>query len=382
MSDLATGERLEVRFEPLGRVRVGLVGAGFMSKLHSFALRTAALRFPACCPPVELTRVADPDERARAAAAAFGWEQAAAGWQEVTRAEDVDLVVVATPVHLHAEVSIDAVAHGKHVLCEKPLAAGVAGARAALDAADAAGRLHATAFAMRHWPAVRAAKRLVDSGELGRLVKVRAHYLLDWALPDDVPPGWRFHRETAGSGSLGDVGSHVLDVVRHLAGDVRSVSASARTIRPVRAGRAIDVDDAADLLLEMDSGVAAVAEVSWMAPGHKTDLAFELIGDEGSLRFSWARNDELQVHSRHAAASTAFEVRPIAPDDEDQAEFAPAPGTPLGLSELFVLQARAVLGALGEGRGMVPDFRDGLRVCEVIEAAQASSAHGRRVVLG
>jgi predicted dehydrogenase len=362
-------------------VRVGLVGAGFMAKLHSFAFRTAAMRFPGTCRPVELRRVADVDERqARAAVEAFGWREASCDPHAVTRADDIDLVVVATPVFAHAEVSIDALEHRKHVVCEKPLARDAASAAEAHRAATAAGRLHCTAFAMRHWPAVRLAERMLAAGEIGTLVKLRTHYLLDWALGHDVPLGWRFHRAQAGSGSLGDVGSHVIDVMRHLAGDVESVYASLRTIRATRpAGHgegAVDVDDSADLLLEFASGAGGVLETSWMAPGHKTDIAFELLGDAGALRFAWARNHEIEVCS---SDSPGFEIRSVADDDDDLREFAPAPGTPLGLSELFVLQARTILQALAEDRGMAPDFLDGRRVCEVIDAALETSERGCRV---
>jgi predicted dehydrogenase len=367
-------------------IRLGLVGAGFMAKLHTFAFETAALRFPASCPPVRLTRVADLDEDlARSAAAELGWEAWTRDWQTVTRADDIDLVLVATSVASHVDVCVDAFAHGKHVLCEKPLARNSAEAGAAYDAAVAAGTLHATGFAMRHWPAVRLAERILAGGALGRLVKVRAHYLLDWAAPADLPISWRFRRASAGSGSLGDVGSHVLDVMRAFAGEIVSVYARLQTVRPTRptptvpGHERVDVDDAADLVLEFDGGVGGVMETSWAAPGHKTDIEFELIGDEGALRFSWARNDELQVAARRPHGSPVLEIRPVAPEDQDLREFAPAAGTALGLSELFVLQSRAVLSGLATGRWSGPDFLDGLRVCEAIDAALTSNEQGRCV---
>ena len=201
-------------------MRVGLVGAGFMAKTHSLAYRAAQLLYGQDLPHVEQVRIADIDrDTAQRAAAAFGWREGTDDWREITRAEDIDLVDIVTPNNTHAEIAIDAAKHGKHVLCEKPLASTLDDARQMNEAAATAGVLTQVGFVFRAWPAMAFAKQLIETGRIGRVHQLRAHYFHDYALDPAFSMGWRTDRAIAGAGSLGDLGSHVIDLPADLVGE-------------------------------------------------------------------------------------------------------------------------------------------------------------------
>jgi predicted dehydrogenase len=359
-------------------IRIGMVGAGFIARPHSEALARLAATYGPALPPVRRVAICDADGAlAERAAARYGWERATADWREVTRADDVDAVLVLTPNDVHCAVAVDAAEHGKHVLCEKPLAAGVDAARTMRDAVTAAGVVHRVAFVYRHWPAMRLARELVADGSVGRVLRLRAHFFHDYALDPLLPASWRFDLGRAGAGAIGDLGSHVLDLACWLVGDVERVMARSRTVigeRPGAEGGAyapVDVDDATDLWLELAGGAAGSAEVSWLAAGYKTDLAFEVQGDEGAVRFSWTRANELQV-AGHDGTRTV----PLGPDHPGAEHFWPVAGVGLGWADAFVLAAHDFVAAIAGEHGDGPDFDAGVRVAEIVAAAQASAATG------
>jgi predicted dehydrogenase len=382
-----------VRSEAAARratVRIGIVGSGFMLKAHTLAYRNLAPIYGEALPPVDLRRVFDLDgSAAREAVRRFGWGAAADDWREITRGEDIDLVDVVTPNDAHAEIAIDAARHGKHVLCEKPLANELSTAREMVRAVVDAGVIHQVGFVYRRWPAVRLAKRLVEAGCIGRVRMFRGHYFHDYAADPAVPLGWRGSMAKAGAGSIGDVGSHVIDLGHHLVGDIASVAAASRTFIPSRprtpaaeagADVAVDVDDATAVLVEFGDGASGVIEASWMATGHKTDLSFELTGEVGAIRFSWQRSNELAVYSDAGTPGTAgFRRIVIGPQHEGADAFWPVAGQSMGWGDAFLLAARDLVAAVaGEDRvGARPSFVDGLRAMEVVTAAQESAGDGR-----
>ncbi|HSB84956.1 MAG TPA: Gfo/Idh/MocA family oxidoreductase, partial [Ilumatobacteraceae bacterium] len=256
-------------------VRVGLVGAGFMGKIHSIAYRNAAMLFGAEVPRIEPVVVTDFDPSLAARAVRdWGWSRAVDNWQEVTAADDVDVIDICTPNDAHVDVAIDAFVRGKHVLCEKPLALNADDAFRLCEAAAASGLVAQVGFVYRQWPAVTMARRLVDEGAIGAVRTVRAHFLLDYNSNPDVPMSWRFDRARAGSGALGDVGSHCIDLLQYLAGPIASVCASMQTFVPRRTtttGEAVDVtvDDQTEVLVDLESGASGTILASWAAPGHK-----------------------------------------------------------------------------------------------------------------
>jgi len=369
---------------PLERVRAGLVGSGFMAKTHSLAYSVARMLYAEELPALERVRVADVvPELAHDAAARYGWGEATTDWREITQADDVDLVDVVTPNFAHAEIAIDAARNGKHVLCEKPLATSLEDARAMYRAVRDAGVRTQVGFVFRTWPATALAKRLIEQGRIGAIQGFRAHYFHDYALDPAFQVSWRLRHETSGGGSIADIGSHVFDVARYLVGEVDEVLANCRTVVPERPDAsgalvAVDVDDVADALLRFENGAAGVVQTSWLAGGYKTDLAFEVHGETGSLKFSWQRNGELELYdATDPEDAQGFRRIIVGPQHPHADGFWPVAGQGLGYGDAFTILVRDLLGSLRRGGAPAPDFLDGMRAAEIVAAAQASSREGR-----
>ena len=213
----------------------------------------------------------------------FGYDRATADWREAVNDPSTDVVVVLTPNHMHQEMVLEAAAAGKHVICEKPLAPTSEAAEAMLAAVEGAGVVHQVGFNWRLTPAVQLARRLVEDGTIGEPRSFRGHWLGDFAFDDSLPMLWRFKRATAGSGALGDLGSHVVDFARCLVGEIESVSGVDATFTQTRQGEGgapdeVDVDDATGFLTRFSGGAHGYLEASWAAPGRKSFAGFELHG--------------------------------------------------------------------------------------------------------
>ncbi|MDP3894401.1 Gfo/Idh/MocA family protein, partial [Nocardioides sp.] len=279
---------------------------------------------------------------------------------------------------LHAEVAIAALEAGKHVLVEKPLANDVAGAEAMVAAAGRAGRAGVramVAFNYRRVPALELARRMIAQGEIGDVRQVRVSYLQDWLADAQAPMTWRLRQESAGSGSLGDLGSHAVDQVQFLLGvPVTSVTGSLRTFVTERPGpdglEQVTVDDAAWATLRLASGAVASVETSRMATGRKNALEIEVYGTEGALAFDLERLNELQV-TRSGARGTS-RVLVTEPDDPYAGAWWP-PGHVLGWDHTFTSQAADFLRCIAAGTDPCPSFADGLSVQRVLAAIQESS---------
>jgi predicted dehydrogenase len=357
---------------PHERLRVGMVGAGFMAKTHSLAYAAAAMLDHDRLPVIERRRLVDLDGvLAQAAAERFGWDEAATDWTAVTRASDIDLVDIAVPNDRHAEIAIDAAAHGKHVLCEKPLASSLADAKRMEAAVARAGVTGHVGFVFRKWPAVALARRLVDEGRIGTPMSFRAHYFHDYAIDPDVELGWRAVRARAGAGSVGDLGSHAVDLARYLVGEV------ARVCGRTHAFRSAEVDDAADCLLEFENGAIGTLSTSWMQAGSKMDIGFELAGERGAIRFTWRRSGELQVYEHGERDDTrGFRTVFVGPAHRGAERFWPVAGQGLGYGDVFTILIADVLEAVAAGRQAEPSFHDGVRAAEFVDAALRSSERG------
>jgi predicted dehydrogenase len=286
------------------RIRVGMVGAGFMGRTYSLALRVApGLAWPQV-PFAAQVRLVEVDRKAgRRAAEAWGWQELQDDWQAVTRADDIDLVLVLTPNDSHAEIAIDALRHGKHVLCEKPLSNSLDGARAMYRAAAGSGRVHQVGFVYRKWPATAFARELIESGELGEVVHYRGHFFHDYGLDPALPATWRLQKARSGGGSGADIGSHVIDMARYLIGEIDGVFARSRTHFTRRAlpgqpgvSAPVDVDEITDMLIAFDSGITGTLQTSWLAGGHKMDLGFAVHGTKGSMEFTSEQPTEVRLY--------------------------------------------------------------------------------------
>ncbi|WP_151524208.1 Gfo/Idh/MocA family protein [Serinicoccus kebangsaanensis] len=364
---------------------VAVIGYSFMGRAHSNAWRNVGAFYPDV-PGVRMQTLVGRDGAAvTAAAAELGWADAATDWREVIERDDIDIVDVCTPGHLHAEVALAALAAGKHVLVEKPLANTVADCErlVAAAAADGAGRVM-LGHNYRRVPALALARDLIAQGRIGEVRQVRLAYLQDWLADAEAPMTWRLRKETAGSGVLGDLGSHAVDQLHFLLGEpVSAVRGELRTFVTERPGEGDDgaleqvtVDDAAWATLHTPSGVVASLEVSRMATGRKNSLMIEVYGTAGSIRFDLERLNELEVcEVGDGPAQGSTRVLVTEADQPYVGAWWP-PGHIVGWDSTFTSQAADFLRAIGTGAQIHPSFADGLAVQRVLAAIETSSAGG------
>lgn len=365
-----------------GTLGVAVIGHSFMGRAHSNAWRNVGAFYPDA-PPVRMQVLVGRDEAAVATSARrFGWAESATDWRAVVARDDVDIVDVCTPGHLHAEVALAALAAGKHVIVEKPLANSVAECEALVAAARQSGAGRAMlAHNYRRVPALALARELVAEGRIGQVREVRMAYLQDWLADDGAPMTWRLRRETAGSGALGDLGSHALDQLHAILGEpVTRVRGTLRTFVPHRCGpegvEDVTVDDAAWATLQTASGVVASLEVSRVATGRKNSLQIEVYGSSGSLRFDLERLNELVLDETTGSVTDGPRTILVTEPEHPYLEAWWPPGHVLGWDHTFTSQAADLLRAI-DGRGdLVPDFADGLAVQRVLEAIGTSHAGG------
>ncbi|MER6227064.1 Gfo/Idh/MocA family oxidoreductase [Streptomyces sp900105755] len=367
-----------------GTLRVGMVGYAFMGAAHAHAWRTAPRFFDLPLRP-ELTAVCGRSAaEVRAAAERQGWAGAETDWKRLVERDDIDLIDICTPGDSHAEIALAALAAGKHVLCEKPLANTVAEAEAMTAAAQRARAAHGTraavGFNYRRVPAVSLARQLVAEGRLGRIRHVRAQYLQDWLVDPEAPITWRLRAERAGSGSLGDLGAHAVDLAQFLTGEpITGVSAALETFVPERpdpAGgrRPVTVDDAAAFTARFGGGALGVFEATRFATGRKNALRIEVDGERGALVFDLESLNELGFHDRAESSRTAGFRRVLATEPEHPyaAAWWPA-GHVLGYEHTFTHQVKDLVEAIAAGTDPTPSFAEGLRVQRVLDAVAASA---------
>ncbi|WP_256841116.1 Gfo/Idh/MocA family protein [Ornithinimicrobium cryptoxanthini] len=360
---------------------VAVIGYSFMGRAHSNAWRNVAAFYPDVAPVRMQTLVGRDGTRVEQAAADLGWAGVATDWREVIERDDIDIVDVCTPGHLHAEVALAALAAGKHVLVEKPLANSVAECEALVAAAaDAPGRA-LLGFNYRRVPALALARELVREGRIGTVQQARLSYLQDWLSDPQAPMTWRLRRESAGSGVLGDLGSHAVDQLHYLLGEhVTHASGTLRTFVPERPGphgtETVTVDDAAWATLHTDSGVVASLEVSRVATGRKNALTVELFGTSGSLRFDLERLNELVLtQAGDARTSGPTTIMVTEPEHPYLKAWWPA-GHVLGWDHTFTSQAADFLRAIAADEPVHATFEDGLAAQRVLEAIETSHAAG------
>jgi predicted dehydrogenase len=366
-------------------VRVALIGTKFMGRAHSNGYRQVApFLAPRLTPRMQVLCGRDKAATAEAARE-LGWAEAATDWREVVRRDDIDLVDIATPGDSHAEIAIAAARAGKAVLCEKPLANTVAQARAMTAAVNKAGVVNMVCHNYRRIPAVMLAKQILDSGEIGDVYHYRGTYLQDWIIDPKLPLLWRFDRKQAGSGALGDIGSHSLDLGRYLVGEITEIAASLATFikerplldNPRRKGR-VTVDDAAAALVRFDNGALGTIEGSRVAAGRRNWNRFEINGSKGTIAFDLERMNELQLFLRSdPARSQGFRTILVTEAVHPFVGKWWPPGHIIGYEHTFTHTIYDLLEGIARGRSPKPDFEDGLRN-QIVLAAWEKAARTRR----
>jgi predicted dehydrogenase len=361
-------------------VTVGLLGSAFMGHAHSLGLRAVdGVAHELGVRPRLLALAARDPDRLEAARARFGWEEATTDWRALVDDPRIDLFDNAGPNALHAEPTIAAVRSGKHVFCEKPLGLDADEAHRMWSAAEAAGVVHMTAFNYRFFPALRLARELIRAGELGEVVHFRSAFLDASAVdPEQGKTSWRFQRASAGSGALGDLGAHHIDVARFLVGEITGVAANVRTFVGERAGFTVDVDDAFSALVEFENGAIGTIEASRVAAGHVNESRIAVDGTKGSLSFDVQNLNHLRV----GMFGQGFRDILVTDRSHPFAGWWFPPGHPLGWGDSFTHELAHMLDAVAHGHPVGPlgaTFEDGYRCAEICDAILTASSQRRRV---
>ncbi|HYG94180.1 MAG TPA: Gfo/Idh/MocA family oxidoreductase [Nocardioides sp.] len=376
---------------PLG---VAMIGYAFMGAAHSQGWRNAHRFFDLPAAPAMRVVCGRTESATRAAADKLGWADWTTDWRTVLERDDVQVVDVCTPGDTHAEIALAALEAGKHVLCEKPLANTVTEAErmaAAAATAQERGVLSAVGFNYRRTPALAHARQLIESGTVGTVRHIRAHYLQDWIVDPDFPLVWRLQKDKAGSGALGDIGAHIVDLSQFLTGHRLTEVAGHLTRfverRPLAAATSglsatggaetgeVTVDDAAVFLGRTDGGALATYEATRFATGRKNAMRIEVNGSAGSIAFDFEAMNELHVYDGTAPGREAGFRRILVtePDHPYTGAWWP-PGHGLGYEHTFVHEIADFVRDVATGTPPSPSFADGLQVQRVLDAVERSSA--------
>jgi predicted dehydrogenase len=366
------------------KLRIGLIGSGFMGKAHAFGYATATRVFDLPY-DLELHTLADIDEKAAAkAAAALGFSHATSNWRTMVADPAIDVVNITAPNALHKEMALAAIAAGKHVYCEKPLAPLAADAREMAEAAEVAGVKSQVGFNYLCNPMLGLARQMIAAGELGEIRGYRGVHAEDY-MADSAGP-FTFRHDPAGGGALADIGSHALATAEFLlassAGPITRVMGDCVTMIPERPDgkgekRRVEVDDVGRAFLRFANGASGSVEGNWIATGRKMQHDFEVYGTKGALAFSQERFNELHFFStedRHGRQG--FRRIEAGPEHPPYGLFCVAPGHQLGFNDLKAIEAAYFLDAVGGRRPEPFNFRAGLRIQTLVEAIHASSRAG------
>ncbi|HOL70938.1 MAG TPA: Gfo/Idh/MocA family oxidoreductase [Bryobacteraceae bacterium] len=353
------------------KIRVALIGQGFMGRAHSNAFAQVKHFYDV---PFDIERAvicARDRSRLEATAATWGWREIETDWRAVVSRKDIDLVDVAVPNALHAPISIAAAEAGKIVLCEKPLAVSAEEGARIVEAAR--GVPNMVWFNYRRAPAVVFARRLIDEGRIGRVFHYRASYLQQSGNDPTRPPSWKTQRALAGSGVIGDLLSHVVDTAMYLNGPIREVTALTETFAPGR-----DVDDAAIALVRFANGSVGSLEASRYGVGCRNRNTFEIQGERGMIRFNLENLNHLEFYDACEPRNVqgARSILVTGPDQPYAGVFW-KPGHTIGYEHTFIIALGDFLSALAKGEEYHPSFADAQRVQTVLEAIEKSAQSGQ-----
>jgi predicted dehydrogenase len=366
-------------------IGVGLVGYSFMGKAHANAYKTIGyMTFPPPLRPRLVSIAGRTEDAVTAAAHRYGFEEAHTNWRDLLTDPRIGLIDSSGPNGLHAEVAVAAAEAGKAVVCEKPLGRNADEAYAMWQRVAATGVPAMCAFNYRFVPALRLAREMIDAGEIGEIRHFRARYLQEWIADPQFPKVWRLDKAAAGSGALGDIGSHAIDLCRFLAGEVEAVMGAARTFVTERPGGPVDVDDAFAATVELAGGGIGTIEASRFALGRKNSLCVEINGSKGTIAFDLERFNELQVYlqgTRPEARAQGFRTVLVSEADHPFWEHWWPHGHVIGWEHTFVHELHHLLGAIRNGTPVGPygaTFEDGYRCAEICDAVLRAAETGVR----
>ncbi|HKP84747.1 MAG TPA: Gfo/Idh/MocA family oxidoreductase [Blastocatellia bacterium] len=364
------------------KLNIAMIGYQFMGKAHSNAWRQVGRFFDAPYEPVMKVICGRDEAAVGQAAAKYGWEQYAIDWEEVVRREDIDVVDICTPGDVHMPIAVAAAEAKKTILCEKPLANTLPEARQMLDAVRSNSCINMLCHNYRRAPAVVIAKRLIDEGRVGEIYHYRGTYLQDWIVDPQFPRVWRLEKAKAGSGALGDLVSHTADLSRFLVGEITEVAGLMKTFiteRPlpgIDVKAPVDVDDAAISLVRFERGAIGSIEASRFALGHKNHLRFEINGSKGSVAFDLERMNELELYMEEGPNSGFKTILATDPKHPYIDAWWP-PGHIIGYEHTFTHTVLDLMKAIAEQKNPSPNFEDGVRNQQVLDAIERASLSGK-----
>ncbi len=380
-------------------MNVGIIGYQFMGKAHSNAWLKAPRFFDMNIKPVLKTACGRREKPLKAFADNWGWEGIETDWKRVVASDDIDIIDIAVPQHLHYEIALAAAKAGKHIFLEKPMSMTLEQAREMAAAAEKAGVTHYINHNYRRCPAVRLAKKLIDEGKIGDIYHWRGAYLQDWITDPRFPLTWHLQKDKAGSGPHGDLNSHSVDLAHYLVGDIAQVTAmttqfiserplpdaDAATFKGGTSGAGmgkVTVEDASFMTVMFKNGALGSFEASRFATGRKNYNSFEIYGSRGSLIFNFERMNELQYFSKDDPDyARGFRTILATEGVHDYIANWWPPGHIIGYEHEFVHAVVDFMAAVDKGDGIAPDFNDGVKVMEVLQAALDSASSGRMVTL-
>jgi predicted dehydrogenase len=381
------------------KIRFGLVGAGWMGKSHASAFRNAALVFRSRLPEIELRAVADVNlESARTLALANGCSRWTTDYNEIINDPEIDVVDITTPNDTHFVIARAAIAAGKHIYCEKPLTLDSRESQILTDEANAAGLITLVGFNYLMNPAQSLARHLIQSGEIGEVISFRGIRDGDAAVDPLAPFSWRHDRKIAGSGALGDTGTHALSMAQMLVGDIDSVFGFTKTFikeRPVSVAgsgyssradltrmRAVENDDTTLCMLTFKNGAVGSMSCSRVATGRRAWLTYEIQGTKGGLFFTQQRMNELQFY-RHSdpPSERGYKTIYIGPEHGIYSAFHPIPGMQIGYNDLKIIEVHELLTAIEKNMPAFPDFEFANKIAKVVDAILLSAEEGRWTAL-
>jgi predicted dehydrogenase len=382
------------------KLNVGMIGYKFMGKAHSNAWKKAPYFFDVPVEPVLKVVCGRHAGPLKAFADRWGWEEIETDWKKVIDREDIDIVDIGVPTHLHHEIALAAAKEGKHIFCEKPMAVSYAQAKEMFEAARENGITHYLNHNYRRCPAVRLAKQLIDDGKIGRIFHWRGAYLQSWIVDPQFPLTWHLQKETAGSGPHYDLNSHSVDLARYLVGEIKSVACmtaqfiperplpdeeAAGTFKGTTTGEGmgkVTVEDAAFMLVEFENGALGSFEATRFAPGRKNYNYFEIYGSQGSLIFDLERMNELKYFSNEDPENAQGFRTIIATEAcHDYMENWWPPGHIIGYEHEFVHAVVDFLAAVESSTTIEPNFYDGMKEMQILDAGLKSAEDGRKLVL-
>ena len=369
------------------KVRIGLIGTGYIGKAHAIAYAQAPTVFDLRGELVREMVAEVTPELAATRAAAFGFNRSTGNWRELVADSNIDVVDICSPNHLHKEMALEAIRHGKHVYSEKPLALNARDARLMVDAAHCAGVKTLVGFNYMKNPTAQLAKQIIERGEIGEVIHFYGTHNEDYMSDPLAPIHWHCFKETAGLGALGDLAAHIVNMAQYLVGDIQQVCGDLKTVvpqRPAQAGSsemvAVENEDQAHAMVRFEGGAQGVIETSRVACGRKMGLTWTVTGTKGAITFTQERMAELKLYLQSdPEGRQGFRTLLVGPAHPDYGAFCMGAGHGIGFNDQKTVEVRDLIDGIAADAPMWPDFEEGWKVSRILDAIALSHQSGRWV---